>query len=114
LTSFVDTTIDLRLLQLTIIMVDVGEQLQVLLSQEEYVYQTSDYITRMQAEAEADEASIQADQEYHHMDQCRRTATTTSPTARSTTTRRTSTTISGSTSSSSSSSSSSCINKNWS
>ena len=32
-------------------MVDVGEQLQVLLSQGECVYQTSDYITRMQAQA---------------------------------------------------------------
>jgi hypothetical protein len=43
-------------------MVDVGEQLQVLLSQGEYVYQTSDYLTRMQAQvrmAEEDEEEVQ-------------------------------------------------------
>ena len=45
-------------------MVDVGEQLQVLLSQGECVYQTSDYITRMQAQAgmvehDAEEKEIQ-------------------------------------------------------
>ena len=115
-------------IQTTTTMVDAGERLQVLLTQEATNYQTCDYLSRMQGTAKAQETVIEpastADQyssepsspkkrkslgdltsidhaDSQHTEQCRRTASTTCASS------------AGGASVGSSSTSSSQINKHW-